>query len=132
MRLAIVALAALVLVACGTSHPFGTRGEVTSHKTVVFHEHSINLHPMPVAMEAVEGEDTEGASMILPDGSYVKMSGGGSAGNLMLVVNQNDGTAQEGSTKTDAQADITATANPTPVVDEGRAFYVVDEKGERR
>ena len=82
MRLAIVALAALVLVACGTSHPFGTRTMAESTKTVTFHENSINLHPMPVDLSAVEGEgeNPEGAGMILPDGSYVKLSGGGSAG----------------------------------------------------
>lgn len=129
MRLAIVVLAALAVVACGTSHPFGTRTEVESNKTVTFHENSINLHPMPVALDATEGESPEGAGMILPDGSYVKLSGGGSAGNLMLVVNQNDGTAQTADTKTDATADVDATV---PVVDDGKEFFVVDENGDRR
>ena len=134
MRLAIAALAALVLVACGTSHPFGTRTMVKSTKTVNFHRQSINLHPMPVKLDATEGEGegpdgTEGAGMILPDGSYVKLSGGGSAGNLMLVVNQNDGTEQAADTKTDATADIDASGTiPTS----GKEFFVVDEKGERR
>ena len=114
---------------CGTSHPFGTRTMAESTKTVTFHENSINLHPMPVDLSAVEGEgeNPEGAGMILPDGSYVKLSGGGSAGNLMLVVNQNDGTEQAADTKTDATADVDATV---PV--DGKEFFVVDEKGERR
>jgi len=119
---------------CGTSHPFGTRTMVKSTKTVNFHRQSINLHPMPVKLDATEGEGegpdgTEGAGMILPDGSYVKLSGGGSAGNLMLVVNQNDGTEQAADTKTDATADIDASGTiPT----DGKEFYIVDEKGERR
>ena len=134
MRLAIVVLAALAVVACGTSHPFGTRTVNKSTKTVNFHRQSINLHPMPVKLDATEGEGegpdgTEGAGMILPDGSYVKLSGGGSAGNLMLVVNQNDGTEQTADTKTDAQADVTA---DVPVVDEGKPMYIVDENGDRR
>jgi hypothetical protein len=134
MRLAIVVAAALAVVACGTSHPFGTRTMVKSTKTVNFHRQSINLHPMPVKLDATEGEGegpdgTEGAGMILPDGSYVKLSGGGSAGNLMLVVNQNDGTEQAADTKTDATADLDASGT---IPASGTEFYLVDEKGERR
>ena len=102
MRLAIVVAAALALMGCKS--PFGT--DYISVKKVEFAENSINLHPMPVKVEEVEGEAGEGTEFVFPDGSYLTLTGGGAAGNLMLVVNQNDGTTQD--VKTDAKAEVTA------------------------
>ena len=130
MRLAIVALAALAVVACGTSHPFGTRTVNTTTKRIIFEENSINLHPMAVKVTEVEGQvETTGTEMVFPDGSYVTLTGGGAAGNLTVVPMQNDGVQQDADTKTDAQADVTA---DVPVVDEGKPMYIVDENGDRR
>ena len=95
MRLMTVTLAALLLVGCTT---------MDSTKLVVYEAGSINLHPFPVLM--TEGQ-TEGGKneLILPDGSYVTLTGTGSAGNLYLITNQNDGTEQTTDAKVDGKID---------------------------
>ena len=81
-----------------------------SWKSVTYEEGSINLHPFPVLMQ--EGENEGGQNeIILPDGSYVTLTGTGSAGNLYLITNLNDGTEQTTETKTDASLDADANVN---------------------
>ena len=99
MRLAIVAVALLLLGCTSTGDSF---------KLVTYERGSINLHPFPVLM--IEGENEGGENeLILPDGSYVTLTGTGSAGNLYLITNQNDGTEQ--TTKAEVEAKLDADAN---------------------
>ena len=103
--IAAAACVAIVLALGGCRSPFGTT--IKTPKTVYFAEGSITLNPVPCTVSAVEGEDADGAEMVFPDGSYVTLSGGGSAGNLMLVIMQNDGTEA----RTDAAAKAGANVN---------------------
>lgn len=115
----VLALTSIALASLGCKSPFGT--DNISNKYVYFYRDSVNLHPPSV--KVVEGsyaddEEGTGTEMVLPDGSYVTLTGGGAAGNLMLVVNQNDGTDQDA--KTDAKASAAATVNsPNSTTDTG-------------
>lgn len=114
----ILALLSVFLILPGCKSPGGT--DNTSTKMVIFMKDSIKLTvpDMDLKEGVYEAGTNEGTEVVLPDGSYVKLSGGGSAGNLMLVVNQNDGTDQEA--KTDAQASASANVNsPNSTSDTG-------------
>ena len=113
MRKASVVLLVLLLVGCKS--PFGTTN--TSHKYVYFMKDSINLHPAPTQVAETEGESSEGTELVFPDGSYLSLSGGGAAGNLMLTVMQNDGTDQ--TTKSDAKAAANANSPSATAGTEG-------------
>ena len=69
--------------------------------------------PTASAEEVTGQVPGDGEEMILPDGSYFSTSGGGSAGNLWLIITQNDGTAQESraSAEVETDADIDANVN---------------------
>jgi len=105
MRL--IAIVAVALCVVGCKSPFGTTN--ISNKTITF---ETGAFPGWGAedLKVTEGsyESSEGTSMTLPDGSKVMLTGGGAAGNLMLVIMQNDGTDQD--TRTDAAATVDATA----------------------
>lgn len=97
-RMAVLLVCALALSACTTVH---------STKIVRYEPGSVNLHPFPFKLEEVEGQEGGGGEMILPDGTYFTLAGGGSAGNVMILTMQNDGTDQEGaSTEAKAAANV--------------------------
>ena len=125
-RLTIGGLALLLLVAdCTTTNETYN----WTPKTVQFERDSINLHPVPSKMEEFEGQTPGSGSYILPDGSYFDMSGGGSAGNLTLILTQNDGTdvsAKQAQT-TDANVAPSAAANVTSPNANATATPTVEE-----
>ena len=94
MRTVFLTLAVLLIVA----------GCVANPKIVVFEKESINLHPLAAEVNEVEGATESGTELVVPDGSHVKLTGGGAAGNLTLTVMQNDGTEQD--VDTSAQANV--------------------------
>ncbi len=110
MRLTIVVLAvALLALTAGCKSPLGT--DYTSTKRIIFEEGSIALAPMPVEVKEGEYETPpDGTTLTLADGSVLKLTGGGAAGNLFLINMQNDGTEQQ--VKTDAKADVKADVTP--------------------
>ena len=108
MRRMIPLLALAVLFSVGCKSPFGTTN--VSNKYVYFQENSVNLHPLPTIVTEGEYENTDGTVLTFPDGTVMKLTGGGASGNLMLTVNQNDDTGQ--TTRTDPTTTAEATITP--------------------
>jgi len=105
MRLTIALLAAM-LIGCSS---------VESTKYVVYEQGSINLHPLPVK-SITEGTLAGGENeIIMPDGSYVTVSGTPSLSNLYLITNQNDGTSQtsRGQVQAEVSPTVTGQGNAT-------------------
>ena len=107
---------------------------VESTKYIIYETGSINLHPVPYALSEVEGQAGSPGEMILPDGTYFAISGGGSANNLTLLTMQNDGTSQTSRGQVDAEVSPTVTGQgnaSTTKGDEGpMAGDAISEEGE--
>ena len=107
MRL--IAIVAVALCVVGCKSPLGT--DMESTKTIYFAEGSVVYNPPDITVGEGEYEATEdGTTLTLPDGSILRLTGGGAAGNLFIINMQNDGTTQ--AAKTDATADLDATVTP--------------------
>ena len=100
MKTIITIALAVLLVGCSS---------VESAKYVVYEEGSINLHPL--AVKSITEGNLEGGSneIILPDGSFVTVSGTPSLSNLYLITNQNDGTSQTSRGQVQAEVSPTVT-----------------------
>jgi len=104
----LIALAVLVC-AVGCKSPMGT--DMVSTKTITFAQGSVVFNPPNITVEEGAYESTaDGSTLTLPDGSVLKLTGGGAAGNLFIINMQNDGTDQ--AAKTDANATVDADVTP--------------------
>ena len=103
MRLSTLTLVALLLVGCTQT------GDTVKQNN--FAEGSINFHPLPYPVTAIETEagDTEYV-YVMPDGSQMTVSDMGVYGNFTLSTNQND----THDARTDAQVDAKVDATVTP------------------
>lgn len=102
-------LLALVVCAVGCKSPMGT--DMESTKTIHFAEGSVVYNPPDITVEEGAYEaSADGTTLTLPDGSILKLTGGGAAGNLFIINMQNDGTDQQA--KTDAKAEVDADVTP--------------------
>lgn len=105
----ILCLIALAVVGC-KSYTYNL-----TDKTVTFSPRAFAFERPAATVAEVTDQvtDSPGEEMILPDGSYFTTSGGGSAGNVWIIVTQNDGTEQDSKATADVstEADIDANVN---------------------